>query len=249
MIQAINAYKEIEKERNLVFERLEEWYGIYFPELRLSNQGTYAKFVMDFGMNKKNATPEALKATLGEKSSDIHKVIMNSIGNEPSHEVYEMLNMYASLLLQLIKVQENLDEYLKSASKAIMPNISFLVDYRLAAELLSKAGSLQRLSTMPASTIQLLGAEKALFKHIKFGSKSPKYGILFRMQIIQSANKEDRGRIARMYATKLSIAARADGISKRFIANKLKEDLDKKIQMMSKRMPKGRPKYAGKGRK
>ena len=100
-------------------------------------------------------------------------------------------------------------------------------DHRIAAEMLSKAGSLDRLASMPASTIQLLGAERALFKHIKYGSRPPKYGYLFKLPELAMLNKHDKGRMARIYATKISIAARADAISKRFIADVLKQQIQK----------------------
>ena len=91
-----------------------------------------------------------------------------------------------------------------------MPNVTYLTDDKIAAELLAKAGSLERLAMMPASTIQLLGAEKALFKHIKFGSKPPKYGIIFKLPAVTSAQREKKGMVARAYATKICIALKAD---------------------------------------
>ena len=121
-----------------------------------------------------------------------------------------------------------------------MPNITYLIDYKVAAEVLGKAGSLNKLAMMPAGTIQLLGAEKALFKHIKFGSKPPKYGAIFKLQQVGGAARYDRGRIARAYGAKLAIAARADGISKNFIADKLKAQLDEMIKRQSDRASEGR---------
>jgi nucleolar protein 56 len=112
----------------------------------------------------------------------------------------------------------------------MLPNTTYLTDEKIAAEMLSKAGSLERLATMPASTIQLLGAEKSLFKHIKFGSKPPKYGILFKMPVVNSASKDTRGRIARVYATKISVGLKADYYTKRFIAKELKKSLDEAIE-------------------
>ena len=73
-----------------------------------------------------------------------------------------------------------------------MPNVTYLTDEKIAAELLAKAGSMERLALLPASTIQLLGAEKALFKHIKYGSKPPKYGVLFKLAEVTSAPKDQK---------------------------------------------------------
>ena len=129
----------------------------------------------------------------------------------------------------MLRLEDGIDAFLKEKVPLAMPNISYLIDYKLAAELLAKAGSLQKLAVMPASTIQLLGAEKALFRHLRSGSKSPKYGALFKLKEVTVAERWNKGKIARIFATKLSIAARADAISKRFIAKELKESLDKAI--------------------
>ena len=126
--------------------------------------------------------------------------------------------------------------YIKSAANSIMPNVTYLTDDKIAAELLAKAGSLERLATMPASTIQLLGAEKALFKHIKFGSKPPKYGIIFKLPAVTSAQREKKGMVARAYATKICIALKADYFTKKFIADKLKETLDGNIEKITQKV-------------
>ncbi len=229
VIQAINAYLELEKVKSTIYERLEEWYSIYFPELRINNQSTYAKFVIELGKNKKEASVEKLRGIVGEKAEDVMKKINESIGREPSEYEYETIRKLAEVLLSTIEMENSIEAYLQESTKKLMPNITYLVDYKIAAELLSKAGSLSRMATLPASTIQLLGAEKALFKHIKYGGKPPKYGVLFKLPAVSNAPKGMGGKIARMYAAKISIAAKADAFTKRFIADKLKEDLEKTI--------------------
>ncbi len=243
--QAIASYNELDRARNQIHEKLEEWYGIFFPELKLANQVTYAKFVIAFGADKKAAEAESLSKIVGNAAEQIHKIAQESIGREPTADEYEMLKVLAGLEINVAEAQEGLDRYLEVSTKKLMPNITYLIDYKVAAELLGRAGSLSRLAYMPAGTIQLLGAEKALFKHIKFGSKPPKYGSIFKLQQVGGAGRYDRGRIARIYAGKLAIAARADGISKNFIADKLKEQLDKAVKMQSKNRP---PKTDGSGK-
>jgi len=137
------------------------------------------------------------------------------------------MSRLAETLLYVISMEEDLNSYLKESTKRLMPNMVYLIDYKIAAEMLSKAGSLTKLAMMPASTIQLLGAEKALFRHIKFGSKPPKYGLLYKINQMSSTRRDERGKLARIYATKLSIASKADAFSKRFIADKLKAEIDK----------------------
>ena len=229
--QAIASYNELEKTRNLVHEKLEEWYGIFFPELRLANQVTYAKFIAEFGADKKAMDAEKLSALLGGAAEAVSRQASTSIGRDPTPEEYDQLRSLASLELSIADAEAGLDRYLESSAKKLMPNITYLVDYKVAAELLGRAGSLIKLANMPSGTIQLLGAEKALFKHIKFGTKPPKYGTLFKLQQVGGAGRWDRGRIARIYATKIAIAARADAISKNFIADKLKEQIDRVVSI------------------
>ena len=236
--QAIASFNELDRARNLVHEKLEEWYGIFFPELRLTNQLTYAKFIIGFGKDKKAMDKQRLAELLGGATDQVQLQAENSIGREPTEEEYQQLKALAELELHIAETSDKLDKYLETSTKALMPNITYLIDYKVAAEILGKAGSLSKLATMPAGTIQLLGAEKALFKHIKFGSKSPKYGSIFKLQQVGGAARFDRGRIARAYGAKLAIAARADGISKNFIADKLKAQLDESIKRQSNRPPK-----------
>ncbi len=227
VMQAINAYNEFEKMRGIIYERLEEWYSMYFPELSVGSQAAYAKFVLRFGANKKAAEISDLREVFGGSAEGIKRRIDSSIGREPTKEEYGAMSRLAETLLYVISMEEDLNSYLKESTKRLMPNMVYLIDYKIAAEMLSKAGSLTKLAMMPASTIQLLGAEKALFRHIKFGSKPPKYGLLYKINQMSSTRRDERGKLARIYATKLSIASKADAFSKRFIADKLKAEIDK----------------------
>ncbi len=232
VVQAINMYNDVGKARNLISERLQEWYSIYAPELRLENPAVYAKIVSLAGKDTKNVSDSALAEIFGSNKQEIEKAkgALMSGGRSPETKEYENIKRVADSELALINIESELDGYLKDAVPKVMPNIAYLVDYKIAAELLAKAGSLNKLGYMPASTIQLLGAEKALFRHMKFGSKSPKYGVLFKLKEIAVADRSERGKIARIYATKISIAARADAFSKRFIGNELKESLMKGLE-------------------
>ncbi len=226
IIQAINSYNEIERIRNVIYERLEEWYSAYFPNVMLDNHDTFAKLVSE--VDRKDIDETAIKDMLGSDAHRVINAIKSSTGfpNIDSEE-HKALKELAGEMIRLSELQHGLDKFLSIRAKKVMPNVVYLVDHRIAAEMLSKAGSLERLASMPASTIQLLGAERALFKHIKYGSKPPKYGYLFKLPELAMLNKKDKGRMARVYATKISIAARADAISKRFIADVLKEQINK----------------------
>lgn len=227
IIQAINAYKELDKAKQIVFERLEEWYSIYFPNVGIANQEAYMNLVAHV-QKKEDASEAQLQQFMGENAGRIAAAIENQEKREPMADgEYAAIKSLALEGLRINELQKKLDSYISEAAKQYMPNITYLIDYKLAAELLSKAGSLTKLATMPASTIQLLGAEKALFKHIRFGSRPPKYGILFKLPEITNAPKRQKGRLARIYATKISIASRADAFTKNFIAGRLKEQLEK----------------------
>ncbi|MDE1869269.1 MAG: NOP58 family protein [Candidatus Micrarchaeota archaeon] len=238
LIQAINAYLETSKSYNLSYERLSEWYGIYFPEIRLNNPKVLADLALV--MNSKDGIDkdEINKIINDEqKSESLYKKAQETIGRSMNENEKKALISFANLSNDMNRSLNELEEYIKLAANEILPNTTYLTDEKIAAEMLAKAGSMERLSSMPASTIQLLGAEKALFKHIKFGSKPPKYGVLFKMAAISNAPRDQRGRIARIYATKISIALKGDYFTKKFIAERLKEDLEKGIKRIKESPP------------
>ena len=247
LMQAINAYNETNKLYNLVNERLSEWFGIYFPDIKISSPKAIAEISMlmyEPEMIKKEqlesilndgAKAEGLYAKLNEGTS--RKI---NEGERGSIATFASLSIYADNSLKV------LESYIDEAANRILPNTTYLTESKIAAELLAKAGSMERLANMPASTIQLLGAEKALFKHIKFGSKPPKYGVLFKLPAIGNARKDTRGRLARAYAAKISIALKADHISKNFIAEQLKAKLDESVKRINESEVKEmRPQKAG----
>jgi len=241
LMQAINAYLDMSKGYNLVFERLSEWFGLYVPEIKVTNPGSLVELVgmlsehdmSEDRLNKAMGDPESAHAAL-EK-------LKNSSGRELGEGESKAISSFSAYLRLTQDTLDELSEYIKATATVLMPNSVHLTDDKIMAEMLSRAGSLEKMATMPASTIQLLGAEKALFKHIKFGSKPPKYGILFKLPAISSASKDTRGRIARIYATKLAIALKADFYSKRFIADKLKVDLDKAVDRVKSSPPREKP--------
>ena len=229
IMQAISTYKEIEKVKGIIYERLEEWYSIYFPELKNLNQDAYADVVSAM-KEVGNITTEDMEKIAGEQGLEMLKEIEgNQTRPKVGDEEYKALKELAKTEKDLSELQKTLDKFIAESVGKTLPNVTHLIEPRIAAELLLKAGSVERLATFPASTIQLLGAEKALFKHLKFGSRPPKYGVLFKLPQLSNASKKQRGRLARTYATKISIAARADAYTKRFIADKLKEQLDKAV--------------------
>jgi nucleolar protein 56 len=233
LIQSINSYLELSKSHNLISQRLVEWFGIYFPEVKISSQDAITELALLIGKSEdgKITLPqvETILAKEGH-AAEVHSKMESSRGRVPEAAEKKALASFAQTVKEANLTLLELDKYIDDAAKRIMPNATFLTEPKIAAELLSKAGSLEKLASMPASTIQLLGAEKALFKHIKFGSKPPKYGVLFKLPAINNGRHDLRGKMARAYAAKIAIALRADYFSKNYIADKLKEKLDETIK-------------------
>ena len=149
------------------------------------------------------------------------------IGKQHLDELEEnSLKNIACCLKKCINMKNKLELYINSAMKEISPNISDIVGTNIAARLVAKAGGLKELALLPSSTIQVLGAEQALFRHLKDGTPSPKHGILFQHEMINTSSKKHRGKIARLLATKIATGAKADAFTKNLISADLIRDIE-----------------------
>ena len=245
-IQTIRAIDDIDKTINLFSERLREWYSVHFPELDkiVDDHELYAKIVNEIGL-RENFTEEALK-DIGIDKKDLVQRILNaarkSIGADITEVDVKSLRLLSSAILNLYAARRELTSYLESVMKEVAPNVTALVGPTIGARLLSLAGSLEDLAKMPASTIQVLGAEKALFRALRKGGKPPKHGVIFQYPAIHSAPRWQRGKIARALAAKLAIAARVDAFSGRYIGDQLNEELRKRIEEIKEKYPNPPPK-------
>lgn len=149
--------------------------------------------------------------------------------------------MLAGIILDLYRLRGTLDEYIEAVMKEVAPNITALVGAKLGARLLSLAGGLEELAKLPASTIQVLGAEKALFRALRTGGKPPKHGVIFQHPYIHKSPRWQRGKIARALATKLSIAAKVDQFSGRFVGDKLVKEFEERVEEIRKLYPRPPP--------
>ncbi len=236
-IQAIRAIDDIDRTLNLFASRLREWYSIHFPELDdlIREHLVYARIVHEVG-DRSNITKDKL-VKLGvstQRAERVEKSAKESIGAELSDFDLKPIQTLAGIMLELSKLREYLTEYVGHVMREVAPNITELVGPLLGARLLSLAGSLESLAKLPASTIQVLGAEKALFRALRTGGKPPKHGVIFQYPEIHRSPRWQRGKIARALATKLAIAARADFFTGRFIADKLKKILLERIDEIKK---------------
>jgi nucleolar protein 56 len=211
--QSINALDEIDKISNTLATRMREWYGLHFPELDnlLQNANTYSLVVSCCG-KRDSITSNFLKTIdiPDNKIEIISEVSLRSRGGKITEQNLLIVQNIAQQVISLNKIRKNLEEHIETSMEEIAPNVKGLLTASVGARLISKAGSLKKLASLSASTIQILGAEKALFRTLKTGSNPPKHGILFQHPLIHSSPKWQRGKMARAIAAKTAIAARLD---------------------------------------
>jgi len=212
IIQSVSALNDLDKILNYMSERLREWYGLHYPEFKVKDHEKFAEDV----------------STLGSREN--FKNFTESMGMELTKDDLEMLQTYSTQLKKMYELKKEIVAYLEKVVPKEIPNLNALLGSVLAARLMSHAGSLEKLAKMPSSKLQLVGAEKALFKFLKGEQKKvPKYGIIFTHPDISTAQKDKQGKIARILSAKLVIAARADFYSKKDMSEKLVSDYKKKL--------------------
>ncbi|KAF7929926.1 uncharacterized protein EAE97_009523 [Botrytis byssoidea] len=220
IIQAIATLDHLDKAVNTFSMRVREWYGWHFPELvrLVSDNHTYAKLALAIG-NKKNLTDEdlhdiaALVDDDGDKAQSIIDAAKVSMGQDISVNDMENVSAFANRVVKLAEYRRSLFQYLTDKMAIVAPNLAALIGEVVAARLISHAGSLTNLSKYPASTVQILGAEKALFRALKTKGNTPKYGLIYHSSFIGRAGAKNKGRISRFLANKCSIASRIDNFS------------------------------------
>jgi nucleolar protein 56 len=230
--QAIQTLDELDKTINMLMARVREWYGIHFPELDrlLEKHETYARLVLELG-SKENFTVERLESeeVPKAKAEGIAKVAEKSMGADLEPADLAQIQALCKNVTLLYQLRQDLESYIDNTMEEVAPNTKYMVGALLGARLIAVAGGLTNLAKRPASTIQILGAEKALFRSLKTGTRPPKHGMIFQHTIIHDAKRWQRGKIARALAGKLAIATRADAFGRREIGAELKASLDKRI--------------------
>ena len=254
LVQAVNTLDEIDEIINTISTRIREWYGLHFPELDylLQNIITYANIVRDAG-SRENITKELLsQLEVPEKKIElIQQAVSKSQGGDLTVESSESLKILASEVLKLSELRTNLSSTIENLMEILAPNLKNILTAIIGARLIAKAGSLLRLAQMPSSTIQIIGAEKALFRALKTGTRPPKHGLIFQHPSVNSAPKWQRGKIARALSSKIAIAVRIDVYRKGALDNSLLDKLTKRIEMIQKiyhEPPKGKESFNDKSR-
>ena len=210
IVQAINNIDEISRVSNTLVKRLREWYELYNPEFsrKMEDHEKFVSLIIS-GKVKKEA---------------------GSMGAEFSKEDMEPVLKLAKEIDSLYKLKQKQEDYLEKVMQKNCPNITAVAGVQIGARLIAIAGDLKRLVLFPASTVQLLGAEKALFRHMKTGARAPKYGVIHEHPLISEAPQKEHGKRARALADKISIASKIDYFKGEFIGDKLRRKLEERFK-------------------
>ena len=228
LIQAINSVDDIDESISKLVERIRDWYTIYFPEMdTISNNETYIKLI---------AESENREDILENFNEHFTEEIEESTGADIEEDDLLMLKSFAESIYSLQKSRKELETYIDSKMEAIAPNLRDLLGSTLGAKLIAHIGSIKRLATYPASVIQIMGAEKAIFRHLKTGERPPKHGLIFQHPSVRGAKWWNRGKIARNLALKITLAVRKDVFSGEFDPS-IAEDYLKKVEQIEKENP------------
>ncbi|MFC1648177.1 hypothetical protein ACFL1B_01830 [Nanoarchaeota archaeon] len=215
IIQAVANIEELEKACNALAHRIREWYALHLPEasVKLRDNEGFLRLILK----------QDKKAILKQ----LH--VKDSMGANLKEKDLKPILEYTEGAKKLFEIKKDLEKYLETTMQGYCKNLLYLAGPAIGGKLLSEAGSLKHLATMPSTAIQLLGAEKALFRHLKTGAKPPRHGHIFAHPLIQATKDKERGKVARSLADKLALCVRADFFGENFIAEKLKKDLEVKF--------------------
>eukprot|EP00455_Lapot_gusevi_P026184 TRINITY_DN2764_c0_g2_i9.p2 TRINITY_DN2764_c0_g2~~TRINITY_DN2764_c0_g2_i9.p2 ORF type:complete len:476 (-),score=194.61 TRINITY_DN2764_c0_g2_i9:196-1623(-) len=215
IIQAIGLLDELDKELNTYAMRVREWYGWHFPELGkiVADNIQFAKSIRKMGMRTNAATTDLSDILPEEVEQELKEAAEVSMGTEISEEDLMNIQALAEQVISIADYRASLFDYLKNRMNAIAPNLTVMVGELVGARLIAHAGSLLSLAKHPASTVQILGAEKALFRALKTKHETPKYGLLYHASLVGQAAPKLKGKIARVVANKTALSVRVDAMA------------------------------------
>uniref|UniRef100_A0A7N8Y7L9 Nucleolar protein 56 n=1 Tax=Mastacembelus armatus TaxID=205130 RepID=A0A7N8Y7L9_9TELE len=238
IIQSIALLDQLDKDINTFSMRVREWYGYHFPELIkiVSENSMYCRLAQLIG-NRKELTEESLESLEevvmdNAKAQAILDASRSSMGMDISPIDLINIERFSNRVVSLAAYRLELQEYLRSKMSQVAPNLAALIGEVVGARLISHAGSLTNLAKYPASTVQILGAEKALFRALKTRGNTPKYGLIFHSTFIGRAAAKNKGRISRYLANKCTIASRIDCFSEiptSVFGDKLREQVEERL--------------------
>ncbi|MBU0756952.1 MAG: hypothetical protein KKF44_02715 [Nanoarchaeota archaeon] len=221
--QCVNAIDEYARAANLLVKRLREWYSFYFPEIskKIEDNDTFVKLIL------KNSKKEMMKEM---------KLVFSMGKDIPEKDRIGMMDL-AKQVSSIYGSKEEAEIYLEKMMKDNYPNLTAIAGAQIGAKLISFAGSIKRLVMFPASTVQLLGAEKALFRHmVNRRCLPPKYGVIHEHPFIQKAPKSIHGKVARVLADKISLAVKIDYFKGEFRGDALRKEVEERIVEMNRQL-------------
>ncbi len=231
IIQAIKGLDDLTQTANLLSERLHEWYGLHFPELEhVVKETEYVDLISELG-DRDTIVGNSKNEKLHSLNTD------ESIGASFDPEDKTAVMGFAEELKNVISKKTILENYIKIRMESLAPNITTITGPIIGARLIALTGGLERLARVTSSTVQLLGAEKALFRHLRDGELPPKHGIIFQHPTIHNAPYWQRGKIARALAGKIAIAAKVDHNSDKLMGEELVSGLKRRVEEIRKKYP------------
>jgi len=236
IVQAIGLWDDLNKELNTYSMRVKEWYGWHFPELAkiVVDNKLYAKVIKRIGF-RTNPNPVLKDIVPEELETEIKELAKISMGTEISQQDLDNIHELCDQILDMSDYIEELLEYLKNRMSVIAPNLSCLVGELVGARLISHAGSLLNLAKYPASTVQILGAEKALFRALKTKHATPKYGLIYHASLVGQSSGKNKGKISRVLANKCALAIRVDALGDKdtaMIGPTVREQVEARLQQL-----------------
>lgn len=215
IIQAIALLDDLDKELNTYAMRVKEWYGWHFPEMAkiINDNVAYSRVILKMGFRSNAANADLAEVLPEEIETAIKAAAEVSMGTEITQEDLDNIHSLAEQVVEFTEYRQQLSGYLATRMQAIAPNLTTLVGELVGARLIAHAGSLINLAKSPASTIQILGAEKALFRALKTKHDTPKYGLIYHASLVGQATGKNKGKIARMLATKTALGLRVDSLA------------------------------------
>uniref|UniRef100_F7AIL3 Nucleolar protein 58 n=1 Tax=Ornithorhynchus anatinus TaxID=9258 RepID=F7AIL3_ORNAN len=214
IVQAISLLDDLDKELNNYIMRCREWYGWHFPELGkiLTDNLTYCKCLRKVGDRQNFASCDLSEILPEEIEGQVKAAAEVSMGTEVSEEDISNILHLCNQVIEISEYRNQLYDYLTNRMMAIAPNLTVMVGELVGARLVAHAGSLLNLAKHPASTVQILGAEKALFRALKTRRDTPKYGLIYHASLVGQSTPKNKGKISRMLAAKTVLAIRYDAL-------------------------------------
>jgi len=226
LIQAIHAMDELEEAEVKLMERIREWYPIHFPELEeVRDHAHYVELVAEYG----------------DRESIINAGVLDldgsvSLGADLSPADLEVIQGFARTIKSIQDSKKSTADYVDGKMEEMAPNLRDLVGASLGAKIIAHTGGIKRLALLPSSTVQILGAEKALFRHLKTGERPPKHGLIYQHPDVRGSRWWIRGKVARALAGKISLAVRKDYFSGDYDPS-IKEGFQEKLEGITKEHP------------